>query len=361
MQNTWDSQTETTHAAADQQEERIPMDVNVKENWETLYGLTRLCSEMQPWNTIPEGIPFVYIQKDTGREIIFSMLGSEYPFCGFAVYQSWIDFCAARHRMRGQNKKREPLFLLQNATIGKWGCRSDVSKENYAVLKELDLRGHGDGTWLFFERYRVGYAPASLTDTDVEALADSMGNLQMMLRAYFEHGGMQELKPGTMMIRTYDPKSKLFHTGVAPMLPLIKPDYPVFTVSDNKNLRQLACLPTSQYSLEIDWSYLPMPLKNGTEVFIPRLLIGANTDGNVLITNYVLADMDQANGVLNTLAKVFLEHGKPAEIRITDRELEGILSDFCKKVSVSLRFSKTLPSVNRFRNAFLKDLRFNSD
>ncbi|MBQ6235640.1 MAG: hypothetical protein IJK54_06945 [Clostridia bacterium] len=329
---------------------------HLREQWSKLYCFTRLCSEMQPWDRFSEAFPFVYVQKGTGKEIVFSILGSEYPFCGFAVYNSWYEFSMAQHRMRGTNKKHEPLFLLQNAMIGIFGARADVSKENYAVMKELDQRGHGDGSWLHFEKYRIGYMPSALSESEVSELADSMGNLYMMLKAICEHAP-NEIKPGTAVLRTYNIKKKQFDTSVVPLVPLAEPNHPVIAVEENENLLALAAAPTAQYTLELDWSYAPTPIKENGVCYIPRMLIGADGNGYALISHLLPAGKDQYSMVFNALAKAIEAHGRPKEIKLCDRELEGILADFCRRIGVSLRMVKNLPQVNRFRNGFLNSIK----
>ena len=328
---------------------------HLKEQWNKLYCFTRQCSEMEPWDRFSEAFPFVYIQKGTGKEIVFSILGSEYPFCGYAVYDSWYEFSMAQHRMRGANKKHEPLFMLQNAMIGIFGARADVSKENYAVMKELDQRGHGGGSWLHFEKYRVGYMPSALSESEVAELADSMGNLYMMLRAVYEHAS-DDIKPGTAVLRIYNTKKKLFDTSVIPLVPLAKPNHLVITVEENENLLALAAAPAAQYTLELDWSYAPIPIDEGGVRCFPRLLIGTDSNGYVLISHLLPAGKTLYSMVFNTLAKAIEEHGRPKEIKLSDPELEGILADFCRRIGVPLHMVKNLPQVNRFRNGFLKSI-----
>ena len=102
--------------------------------------------------------------------------------------------------------------MLQDAMIGIWGARKDVSKDNYEIIKALGLRGHGDGSWLYFEKYAEGFYPATLSEAEVEELADAMGNLHMMMQAIYENR-LPDYKPGMMLLRWYDEKTKFLKKG----------------------------------------------------------------------------------------------------------------------------------------------------
>ena len=334
------------------------MEKRLKEQWEKLYYFSRMISDMDPWDTFTEDMPLVYIQKDTNKEIIYSILGDECPFCGIACYDGWMNYSLTRQRMKSQNKKNEPFFLLQNALIGIWGSRSDVSKENYAILKELDLRGHGDGSWLYFEKYRTGFAPVPVPDGEVEELADSMGNLYMLLKAVYEHV-QDAIRPGVTPIRTYDPKTKAYYLQCIPTPALEKPQYPIVTVEENDQLIRLKQKHTEAHTIQMDWSYIPSVLREGGKEFFPRLLIAVTgEEGFALPGKFILADRDQNMCVLNALTEYIDDYGKPTELRICDEELHGIIADFCKKVGIKLKMTKTLPQLNRLRKEMMKDLEF---
>lgn len=114
------------------------------EQWAKLYHFMLEISKLEPWERLSEEDAFVYAQKGTEKELVFSILGHECPFCGIACYPSWAAYSRARLRLGGENRRQEPLFMLQDAMIGIWGARKDVSKDNYEIVKALGLRGHGE-------------------------------------------------------------------------------------------------------------------------------------------------------------------------------------------------------------------------
>lgn len=79
-------------------------------------------------------------------------------------------------------------------------------------------------------------------------------------------------------------------------------------------------------------------------------------EGFALPGKFILADRDQNMCVLNALGELIDGYGKPTELRICDEELHGIIADFCKKVGIKLKMTKTLPQLNRFRKEMMESL-----
>ena len=328
------------------------MEQSILEQWAKLYHFAREISKLKPWERLSEADALVYAQKGTKKELVFSILGHEAPFCGIACYPSWTAFSKARLRLDGENVRQEPVFMLQDAMIGIWGARKDVSKDNYEIIKALGLRGHGDGSWLYFEKYAEGFYPATLSEAEVVELADAMGNLHMMMRAICENR-LPDYKPGMMLLRWYDEKTKLYMTHPFPMQKLAKPSYPVVHVEENDYFRSTADLPKAAYTLSLDWSYLPFTTKDGGQEFFPKLLLGIDQEGMILCSDLLAPNKNQINMVFNAMDQLFRSAGKPKAIRVCDRELEAILSEFCQKLGIRLSYTKTLSSLNRVRKMFI--------
>lgn len=325
------------------------------EQWAKLYHFTREVSAYEPWERFRENDAFVYVQKETKTELVFAILGNECPFCGIACYNGWMEYSKAMLRLREENRKQEPQFMLQNAMIGIWGARKDVSKANYAIIKELGLRGHGDGSWLYFEKYREGYAPTELSDAEVETLADAMGNLFMMMRAVYEDR-LPEYKPGMMLVRWFDEKIKLYATHPFPMQKLAKPNYPSIQVEENEHFQSVKALPAAACTVSLDWSYLPFTVKEEGQEFFPRLLLGIDQNEMILVNGLLSIDDNQVNMVFNAMEDLFRTVGRPKTIKLCDRELEAILSDFCRKLGIRVSYTKNLPALNRVRKMLVDDM-----
>ena len=60
--------------------------------------------------------------------------------------------------------------------------------------------------------------------------------------------------------------------------------------------------------------------------------------------------------VFNAMEDLFRTVGRPKTLKLCNRELEGILSDFCQKLGVRVSYTKNLPALNRVRKMLVNDM-----
>jgi hypothetical protein len=246
--------------------------------------------------------------------------------------------------------------MLQNALICLWDDREDLSRESYALIKELGFKPRGKGAWLHFERFEIGYAPVPLDEKEVDLLTTAFENLHMMLRAVYEQGLDPEFDKGKNLVRWYEPKDKLYYTH--PLEVDISKDiisHPVVTVHENDWMREVRAMKNADYSVELDWSYVDVIYddENGRGTF-PRMLLAVEPKNGFILVNEMLSPSHNQPGIVFNVLDHFVErYGKPSEILICDEDLRGILTDVCKKVGIKLTVKKRLSAVNNARNKLL--------
>lgn len=332
----------------------------LKEKWLHLYGVAQLIGVMKPWEDFAESDRFTYIWKDKSKTIFFSLIGQSAQKFGIACYVGEEDYIRARVRLTEKNDKHEPVFMLQNALICLWDDREDLSKESYALIKELGFKPRGKGAWLHFDRYEIGYAPVSLDEKEVDLLTTALENLHMMLRAIYEQGLDPEFDKGKNLVRWYEPKDKLYYTHPFEIdIPKEIITHPLVTVRENDWMREVRSMPKADYSVELDWSYVGLIFddEDGRETF-PRLLLAVEPKDGYIIENKMLSPSQNQPGIVfNVLDCLIERYGKPSEIAICDEDLKGILTDVCKKVGIKLTVKKRLSAVNNARKKLLAQIR----
>lgn len=247
--------------------------------------------------------------------------------------------------------------MLQNALICLWDNREELSKESYALIKELGFKPRGKGAWLHFDRYEIGYTPIPLEEKEVELLTIAFENLYMMLCAIYEQGLDPEFDKGKKLERWYEPKTKLFYThpfeidiskGII--------THPQVTVRENDWSRKVRSMKSAGYTIELDWSYLDIIYDDddGRGTF-PRMLLAVEPkNGAVLVKALLAPSHNQLKLVLHALEYIVDGHGKPSELLICDKDLEGILADVCKKSNIKLTVKKRLSAVENARKTILE-------
>ena len=329
----------------------------LKEKWLHLYEVTQIIGLMRPWEDFNESDKFTYIWKDKSKTVHFSFVGESAQKCGIACYIGEEDYIRARVRLTEKNNKYEPVFALQSALICLWDDRENLSKESYALIKELGLKYRGRGAWLHFEKYEIGYTPVILEENDVDLMTAALENLHMMLRAIYEQGLDPEFDKGKNLVRWYEPKDKLYYTHPFEIdFSKNMISHPIVTVRENDWMRDVRSSKSVDYSVELDWSYVNLIYEdeNGRGTFPHMLLVVEPKNGFILFNEMLSPSHNQPGAVFNVLDSLMIQYGKPAEILICDEDLKGILCDACKKVGIKLTVKKRLSAVNNARKKLLE-------
>lgn len=326
----------------------------ILKKWRKIYSFAQLIAAYDPWELFAEENTFVLVPKGTRNEHYFSFLAESSGQCGIAIYPSGNAYVAAQYRLHGANPKREPLFDLQDAVILLWGNREDVSKENYGLIKSLELKFRGRGAWLHFQEYRVGYVPRQVQEQDLDRLLDDLGNLWMMVRAVCEEDLRTNFDNREAVVRFYSEKDELYYTGSFPVNLPRKISYPEITMqesADLKELRDKRC----RGSLALDWSYLPASYREDGENIIPRLLLAVDTKSGVILDTQLLSPTDDPYEVLfDVISHISWNYAKPATVEICDAEIEGIIADFCKQAGIRLAVKKQIKVITQARKMYLE-------
>lgn len=331
----------------------------LKDKWLHLYKVAQQIGVMQPWEDFCESDRFTYIWKDKSKKVFFSFIGESAQKCGIACYIGEDDYMRARVRLTQKNDKYEPVFMLQNALICLWDDREDLSKESYALIKELGFKPRGKGAWLHFDRYEIGYVPTPIDEKDVDLLTTAFENLHMMLRAIYDRGLDPEFDKGMTLVRWYEPKDKLYYThpfGIDISKNIIS--HPLVTVHENDWMREVRSMKCADYSIELDWSYVGVIYndEDGRGTF-PRMLLAVDPKNGFVHVNEMLSPSHNQPGIVfNILGHFVQRYGKPSEIAICDEDLKGILFDVCKKVGIKLTVKKRLSAVNNARKMLLAQI-----
>ena len=334
------------------------MDDNTRQLWRQIYFLAVTIAEFEPWDLFSEALPFVMIQEDQETSLFFSFLLPSAGQCAIACYEGEEDYTTARKLLTGKNPKEEPVFYLQTCMMALWGNREEVSGGNLRRIKDLGIRCRGKGGWLHFQSFQPGQAPVDLTEEQAVLLRDGLGNLLMMVQAAAQGKLPADQEAGDFIMRFYAPEDKLYHMGVFPKMDFAQEAYDEVLLDEDDFTRQLKAMPRRAYDLEMDWSYLPTPMKKGRKKFFPRLLLLTDGGtGHIYRSELLSPQEDIYNQVLNLLGEHMEESGKPKRLLVCDQELAGYVRDFCRVVDLPMVQRKNLPETNRARKFFLSKIK----
>ena len=335
------------------------MTENLKENWLKLYFLAQQIGAFEPWQDFDERDHFAYVWKDKSKSVHFSFIGEWIGVCGIACYINDENYMRARDLMTKGAKAHEPIFDLQNALICLWDDREDISQADYKLIKALGFKFRGRGAWLHFNKYEIGYEATSLEEKDIDLLITAFENLNMMLRAIYEQGLDPEFDKGHTLMRWYEPKDELYYTHPFKIdIPRTVIKRPIVTMQDNEFMRVFKKAPFANFSVELDWSYIPFPTKEGnTRPYFPLCVMMADAKTGTIIANELLAPDDDKIELLFNIFEFFADkREKPNEIFICDEDIRGIIANVCKKCDIKLTMKKRLPKISEARDDLIKHI-----
>ena len=333
------------------------MTEKLKNKWKKLYFLAQEIANYEPWDDFEEKDRFAYVWKDKSKTVLFSFIGESICTCGIACYIGEENYIRARDRLTQEDEKSEPVFELQNGLICLWDDREGLSPADYKLVKELGFKFRGSGAWLHFDRYEIGYEPVPLVEAEVDLLITAYENLHMMLRAIYEQGVDPEFEKGNTLLRWYEPKDELYYTHPVQIeFPKYADLLPNATIKDNELMDQFRKINASDFSIELDWSYLEFLTKGEDgKAFFPLQIMVADCKTGCIIANELLNPQENRYELVFRIFDYFnREKRKPKEVFICDMEIKGLLADFCKKVGIKLTVRKKLPQISQARLELIK-------
>ena len=109
-------------------------------------------------------------------------------------------------------------------------------------------------------------------------------------------------------------------------------------------------MPTQDYSVEIDWAYLDVLVKDGDRNIVPLLFYVVDTRTGAVIYSNVLAPYDDIpNEIFYMFDEIMEKCGKPKQIFVSDKKLEAYLFDLCEKTKIKFSVKRTLPNADKAR------------
>ena len=331
------------------------MEKEILDKWRRIYFFIDDICGINPWEAFGEKDISVLFPKGTQEEHFFTFFGRSSDDTGIAIYPSSDAYFEARERRR-RNFKQEPVGFLQDAIVFRFGDRKAVSKTNYEVIKALNIPCRGRGSWPFFQRYRVGYAPDDVPMEALDTLLDDMGNLMMMVRAVMEGHMDNQLGKGDVLVRNYSPENDAYYTRFTKVKGLPKPIYGTVTVKESPRLNKLRNAASSG-TIELDWSFLPLFMKEGKEKVVSRLVLIMDAKTGKVLKNGIIPHSEEPHQfLLAVLEDVIVEFGKPSAVEVCDEEAEGCISDFCRKTGIRVVKKKLLKWIPQERQNIIKTL-----
>lgn len=306
------------------------MNSQQKESWRKLFDISKKINKLKPWQFVSETQLFIVHLPNHTQPIVITVLG-EYNQPGLLMYPTAQSQKILANTLYDSIDIVDPLShrITQKDTLACYfGNREDLSKEDYELVKSLDLNPRGNGNWLKFIKFQAGTFPQSFGENDVALLGQSYDIL---------YAGLKELQLTENSMHEFT-HFYLNETSIT----ISHEEYRLYeenglTPEPFKNdvlIHRLNYLNRSSITLELTYFYTNQ-LDDDHNVI--AMIIGVDADlGSIYFFDFSHGPQNVHHDIFTQLAQFFKLTGRPKQINVRLEDLSCVLDDFCQRLDIKL-------------------------
>ena len=311
-----------------------PVEASQKQ-WKELFSLADELKKLQPWTWMMDGQIFALKNPLNDETVYCSILGAANQEFGLAVY-------IGEKGLSNLNKlvTKQPIIELiyeQQSVLVSFSNRDELEKEDYALIKSLDLKYRGKKQWPLFRSFVPGYYPWFLNRAEVEMLIAIIPHVVHVCK---------QIKGQPSLVPPYDGKSmpSFDENGESRMIAtdMIKsekqtagelPEDELYLKRMKKQYRRV------DVPIEVDFFYLNEPVQKyeGQRPFFPIMILAVERE-NELIVYQDLISPDEMDAIPDCMMTLFQNlEALPTEIWIQRDELRSQLEPLASILDIKLK------------------------
>jgi hypothetical protein len=249
-----------------------------------------------------------------------------------------------------------------------FGHKSDLSKEQLALIKRLKLKPKGRNAWVYVDDYTPGFLPAfaltpsqaSLLEAALSQLLEVAPRVQQDEKLLYpsEHEMEEALEdddtPNMLFWRVPQKNAdsgEITWRDEKREVPLPTPA-PLNMFFDIQQLEKVRKLPKYKTPVELDVSILPTPFEDDSpRPYFPYLLLAVNARTQEVIFTEVLRPLPSLQAMYDSFAMTvlgkFIEQGKlPSKIHSSNPLTEYLLKPLTSALKIKVELRDRLPALD---------------
>jgi hypothetical protein len=339
----------------DTREEAIPS----LEDWRALYQVAKEFHVLAPWEWMWDSDLFG-VQDPVSGEVIYTCvlgnqgevfalvgnLGSE----GLAVYNSILS---------GEIGPDSPnAFTIQKCLMASFENRTDIGKEDYAIIRQLGLRFRGSNAWPLFRICQPGFFPWYLTAQEVRSLTVLLGQaIEVARRMADDPDILTPPEDGLYMVRVPQDRNgirwKDEWRAPAPYEKKEEPSLAPLPIATLKRMRETPF--TKQDIWEVSTLLVPSPIEreDGPPYFPIALLIVEHKNG--IILHFDLCEPWKFSTEFQSRFLAFLERVKswPRALWVMNEDLHQVLLPLAEQLGIEVQKVSRLTAIEEAEESLL--------
>jgi hypothetical protein len=336
-----------------------------REEWEALYKAGVDFRNVYPWFILDESVVFGIRNPETGEIGFCCVIGRAGQLTGLNLYmgeQGLAGLWEMRRQippyLREDADPTETLFL-QDCLSAHFVDREELTKDDYAKIKELGLRFRGAGAWPQFHRYLPGFYPWRLSGPEARFLTIALEQVVAMSRIVLNKRDylLPPAANGHYLIRERNGDTWEDHWE---RIILPTPPTPVPAPLDEARVERIkADLPETDGVIEVDTFYIFNPIadSDNSRPYLPlAMMVVDHASGFVLSIGFI-APSALPEAVPRTALDV-AEHLKmlPGRVLVKREELFTYLEPTLTRLGIELLFVRELATLDAARNDLMRHL-----
>ncbi|MCK6581226.1 MAG: hypothetical protein L6Q98_24305 [Anaerolineae bacterium] len=321
-----------------------------------LFDLMAKVHAIAPWSWMDETQLFGVQDPETSEVGFVSVMGMAGEHYAIGVYQGARGLYGFLH-LQDIGPFLEPEDLLNTPQLqASFEDREMLEKHDRDLIKALGLKYRGKNAWPQFRSYRPGYAPWFVEPPEARFLAHALGQVLEVAPRVQQNPDMLELDGDSdYLVRVADKTD----TGLR-WRDEIMANEPPLPISlemavEPGLLEAVSQLPRVSNRVEADFFMLPTMVDNRTErPYFPYALLLVETTSGAVIGMELLSPSPSLEEMWAQVGVVTLRQLRkvgilPAEIRVRDELLYGMLMPFSQSLGFKVKQVRRLPKLDPAR------------
>lgn len=322
--------------------------------WKSLYESAQRVHAFQLW-TVLDDTQLIGVRDPSSGEIGYAcVMGCGGTLFGLCFYRGAEGF-QSYTRLMSQEMQPESLdtLLVQNCLKLELGSKSDLEKEDVAVIKKLGLAFKGKNSWPHFRSLLPGYYPWHLDETEARFLTLGLNGACHHFQLVLSHAVLESMREGDVLV--YTPTKEGF-TSAWESWPIHRPPpFPPLELDYVRIRTALAKGTKPDSPWEAGTFYSPGAVCEEDRPFFPKMAMVCQASSGFIFDTHLFGPTESdVQSMSDVIVGVIEKHGiLPSEIRFSNGPLMSALTPLSMALGVRFLQTKTLPVLEEARDGFL--------
>jgi hypothetical protein len=335
------------------------MDKPSLDEWRSLYAAAVRFRDLAPWQWMYDSDLFGVVSPETGQTVyccVMGNLGEHFALAAYRGSEGLLGYMALQATDGDFMPDPLDILMTQDCLMASFENRSQLDKQDLAVIRSLGLKFRGASAWPQFRDYLPGHEPWYLTAegarsltvvleqavdvatrlrTDPNLLPNPVPALEFLIRV--------PARRGTQVFWHDEVRAAPPPEGAmgAPILP------------EPRRLEAVRVLPRTRATVEMDLVMLPSAVRDGEErPFFPYAILTGDPKTGTILGHELTRREHLETEIVNQLFQVISKMGAiPAKVQVELELIADVLGPTAEKLGIKTTVVRRLKAHSEARAA----------